>query len=330
MATKRTATTTRTRRAPIKKSLEEIEVEVEREAEESPTAKKAEAAQATAALSALKERTVESAVDSLSKANVEINRTLSNLQEQVVSKWEEVSTLDTAIAAKQQELQSLFDRETVAEEITTLFHKYNAFKEDLAKERAEAEMQWERAQADKRSERAREEAEYQYGLKQKRQVIDDQYNVSDQKRNRAWQEQEEQLKKGWAQREEALAADEQELSGLRDRVAHIEDEKKAAVDKAVAIATNALKKDLTHEYQLALKDLETRNTIISQQYATSQAALTKAESEVERLRAEVNTAANRIVDISKSGFESVSGQLALSSIKDSLSGTNGSQSKKTS
>ena len=132
MPTKKTTT----KKTAAKKSLSTIRNEVASFESEDTTTRNASAARAKEAVATASSITAEGAVNTLSRASLDITKSLSELQGKVIEQVQTFSEINEAIAAKEAELQTLFDKEVVALDLVGLLARRDLVEQEI-EDRAE-------------------------------------------------------------------------------------------------------------------------------------------------------------------------------------------------
>ena len=103
---------------------------------------------------------------------------------------------------------------------------------------------------------------------------------------------------------------------------------KAEVDAKVAIATNSLKK----EYETQIKLLNAENTsnlkLSQQELASANKTIDSLDKQIVSLKAQVDQANQRVIDISAKALEASSGRDTVETLKRALDGTQQSRQGK--
>jgi hypothetical protein len=92
--------------------------------------------------------TVEKVTQSLTKAGLDISKTLNSVRELFESEIYSLQTIKDAIEAKQEEMESIYDKEVVAASLTDLVLHYEARKAELLKTEDEFRKAWAKEQAE--------------------------------------------------------------------------------------------------------------------------------------------------------------------------------------
>jgi phage shock protein A len=124
----------------------------------------------------------------------------------------------------------------------------------------------------------------------------------------------QQKEKAWAEREKLLQSAEKELADLRQLQLGMDARIKVEVDKHVAIATNALKKDLTSGFVLEKKDLEQRIALESQSAAALAVQNATLEKRIGQLETELIAARESVKEMALAAFKEAGSSKALAEV----------------
>jgi uncharacterized small protein (DUF1192 family) len=272
-------------------------------------------------------------IDEIAQKNaalsLEVNRTYADVTEKCIGKATELKTLTEAVALESKELERLYGLDIASASIKILIEEHEEKKEALLKEITEFRAQWTEEQndhtkkvrqrdADLSDMRRRDNEAYEYNKQQTRAKDDDAFAQAKLLRERELNERVNMTEKDLTFRQGEIAKQEKEITELRARVAGIDAEITKAENRAVAIATSALKKDLEHTFALKEKDLEANLARATQDSNAKDAANARLAEQVISLQKQLDAARDQNRDISIKAFESVSGQLALSKVQESL------------
>jgi len=344
MATRsKKSTTTRNRstrsRAELTNEFNETVENVSAREEQDATAAQAARQRANLVRENTKGLTVESAVQRITTAKLDVSRALDTVAEELVQKTQELEEVREALVCEYAELEALHGKEVVASSLKALVEDYGKKNKELEQEHADSitRLQQAHSEASRRLDDSiqekkkawdRESAEYTYQLQQKRKQEVDKYHEERRQLQIKEQDEERLRERNWQAREETLAAQEKEFTELKTKVATFPDELKKEVAREVAIATNSLKKDYTHQIEVASaqhkatisilegekKALLETNNALAKQLAEAQSALTAANEHLRKL--------------SSDALASSSGQAALGALQQVIQ-NNGVGSAKT-
>lgn len=327
MATKKTTAKTRTpratrSRAQLNQDFDDVRGEVEDLEEQDTTATTAARQRASVVKAATQGLTPEAAAEAIMKAKLTASRALDSVAEELLQKTEQLKDVREAIDLETKELEELHGKEIIASSTRALVEDYKAREEELRAQMEERQQdfarrvqEYEKQFAEQRTEQLkkvqREDADYQYGLQQKRKLQIDGFAEEDRKQRLMNEDKQRLLELGWKQREETIAAQEQEFAEFRTRVAAFPEELKKEVDAKVAIATNSVKKDFSHQIAMleaqqaaSVKVLEGEKKAL----ADSNAALAR---QVVELTTQLSATNAHLQKISSDALSSASGQAAL-------------------
>lgn len=283
--------------------------------------------------------TVEAAVESVTKANLGISRTLSEVQQKLAETVQELQTVSEAVDLKKEELEQLHKIDIAQTALDTLVSEYEAkasafeaevkakrdawVQEQLAHSKAVAERDSDLAKA-----RQREQAEYDYNLKISRQKEKDTWEAQVAQHRKAEAELQEKFDKALQVRNDTMNAREAEFESFKAQVADFPNRIKAETDKAVAVATNSLKAHYTNEAALLKANSESDKKILTFQIESLNKDVIAKNNEIAQLRQSLEAANQRVTEIAGKAFEATSGQLALDRVTQlTARGENGNGSR---
>ncbi len=166
--------------------------------------------------------------------------------------------------------------------------------------------------------RTRENAEYLYATNQTRKKEADSHFETVRVTQAQERDRKEALEKSWAGREADIQAQEAEIASLKKSVEAYPAQEAAAVQRAVAIATSALKSNLEHSFQLTQKDLETKLALADQATRSLIAEGIKKDNTISVLEARVAEGLNKIESIANAALTSASSTRTLAEMQTYL------------
>lgn len=312
MVAKKTAKKVAPKKSVAKKSFEAIEEESS-ESSEVNAFERNRRSEVLAAVSGIK---VDETIKKLTDVNLSVGRTLSDVQQQIIEKVGELEEINEAIELKNIELQTIYDKEVVLKETTDLLYAHRQLEKEHEEQRAAWTKNFQEESAEKLRERARNEEQYKFNQNVERRNIENKFADEDRIRTTQNAVKQGELERNWAQREAELKAKENDFANYKAQVEAFPTKLDAEVKKEVAIATSSVKRDLTHQFALEKKDLETQLQVANQNNVAAQRSINSLETEVERLRTALEAANQKIVDVANGAFASVSGQAALGALQN--------------
>lgn len=239
------------------------------------------------------EATSEKVITSLAALKLNVSAALDHVGSQLTGEITTLKEVQEAIAAERAKLEDLYAITAEADSLQTLVLAQDEQRLAFDKEREQTRARWEaeveaqhKVAADLADElttsRKREAEAYEYETSKRRTLEEDKFQAEVAARRKSFalecQVRDEEL----LDREAKLTNSEFELADLRAQVTKFEETTKSEVSRAVAMATNSLKKDLTHDF--ALERL-------------------RLENELSQLKALVSARDNQIADLAKRNSE---------------------------
>ena len=204
----------------------------------------------------------EDLVRSIGEMKSTIARTLAQLADRLEEEIGKYGQIRRAIAAKDAELKEIYEIERSASTLLAIMETqqrqqeemerdFQAEKEQLERDIAATRADWENERKQREQEikerdaaeqkrRQREQEEYKYNFAREQQLAQDRSGDALAKGEKELSERKTQLEHEWAEREKALAAQEEQIAQLRARAAGFAAELKAAAEGAAAEAAARL------------------------------------------------------------------------------------------
>lgn len=253
--------------------------------------------------------------DEFSQMQISVQKTFAGLQAEVNNRFSTCQDLDTAITLKQSRLKELHGIEAAAIQLDDLQAQCEAQRQTIVQERADADQAATEMDNGRAVARKRDEDQWKYDTDQKHRKVLDDFNQNMLKQQRDEAARQEQLKKDWDNRETSLTEREAEIDSLRQQVDAFPARIDSEVKKAVAINENSIKREYETKISLLTKDAEVAVKLNKEREAALQGTITRLEGQNTALHAQVEAAERRTAEISKTAFESVSGQAALAAVQ---------------
>jgi colicin import membrane protein len=265
-------------------------------------AAKLDLAQAGTAVKYANELTVESLVANMGALQTSVQGSLASLSAQLTGKLSESQQLDLAIAEKQRRFQELTEKE--AEAVTL---------DELKLEIETTKVQWAR----ETEERTREHGLDMDRLSEEQTRLIDQYKFANEQAEHRWKVEfiakqqdaeraasvkQQELERGWAQREEAIKAQETEIAEMRTAVAGHQAAMDAAVAKAVEAAQSSLNTSHTHALAIVRRESESAVSLAKQELVAAQKALALEQARNTDLEKRAQDAERRTLEVVQSAL----------------------------
>lgn len=289
---------------------------------EAATAKKKEVVEAAKVL------TPRNIVNSAAAFELEMMATIKDLTAKATAKANELETLNAALSAGQEDLQTRYELELSKTAVAQLLGDYEDKVKEIEKTIADTRAAWQLEQAEHTKlvnarnaeitlKRTQDEAEYNYRTSTSRARAEEefQHKLAIAKRNQ--DERAAEFERKMTEARAALEAENAKLEAGLARVAALES---TFESKVAAAAEEKVKSAVTSErikYAMEKKDLERELALTSQKLADQLATSAGQANEIARLNNALDKARAEVNNIATNAFASVSGQSALRAVMES-------------
>lgn len=273
--------------------------------------------------------TVEKVTQSLTKAGLDISKTLNSVRELFESEISDLQTIREAIEAKSEELEQLYDKEIVAAALTDLVLQYETQKAILEKQQEEKRQEWAKEQTTHaisikerddtvRKERTRENEEFEYNKNISRRNAEEAWRSAQAKRTAELQQIEDGKNKAWAEREEILKKKEAEVDAAKTKLDNFETLVQADVDKHVGIISNSLKSKFETEAKIKSLEFESEKKLLKHDNDILKGLVEARDREIAILRAALEKKDSEVKEVAVAAMTAQSGKQALAAVQESL------------
>ena len=271
--------------------------------------------------------TVERVTQSLTKAGLDITKTLHSVRELFESEISALQTIKEAIEAKQEELEELYDKEVIAASLTDLVLQYEARKAELLKTEDEARKAWTKEQTDHActirerndslmKERVRENEEFEYTKNIERRNAEDAWKSKHTKQVQELVAIESDKIKSWAERENALAKSEAEVAAGKSKLDSFDATVKAEVDKHVAVISNAIKSKYETEARIKSLEFDGEKKLLDRDNVSLRDLIGQKDKEISQLRAALDRKESEVKEVAVAAMNAQSGKQALAAVQE--------------
>jgi len=289
----------------------------------------------------------EDVVRSISELKSTITRTLAQVSDRLEGEVGKYSQVRRAIAAKEAELQEIYDIQRSASTLQAMIEtherkqaemqrSFQAEKEQLEQEIETTRAAWEiekkqreqdvkERDAAEQKRRQRELDEYRYNFAREQQLARDQANDEAANLQKELADRKEQLERQWDEREKALGTREQELAArelevteLRARVAGFAKDLQAAVDQAEARATERLQQQHEASQELLRRELGGEKNVLAAKIAGLERTVKEQAEQITRLEQQAEKAYAQIQEIAVRAIEGSASTKQLASLQQLL------------
>jgi hypothetical protein len=286
---------------------------------------RAEAKSVAAAVAVAEDLSTRGVVESIGELRGSISKTLAGISDRLEELVQRYVQLQRAIAVKDEELKEIYEIQRSASTLTALFEAHEtkkaAMEAELESERAELQKeiddtraQWEQERRQREAEakekdaaeakrRQQEKTEYVYAFTREQQQARDAFADQMAKTEKDMAEKKAAFDKDHAQREQALAAREQDSAALRAKVEAFPKELDAAVAKALKEVTAKLTQESTSREEILKREhigeknvLTTRISSLDHTVQEQSQRLTALLAQAEKAYSQVQEIAVRAVE----------------------------------
>jgi hypothetical protein len=252
-------------------------------------------------------------------------RTLTQLSDGLEEEIGKYSRVCRAIAAKDNELQEIYEIQRSASTLLAFLETHERKQEEMErtfqaeKERLDREIETTRAEWDKerrqheqetkerdaaeQKRRQRDLEEYKYSFAREQQIARDQAADESTAAQKEWAERKAQQEREWAEREKALATGERELAELRARAAGFAQELKTASERAAAEAVQRADEQHEAAEQLLRRELEGEKNVLATKNAALERAVKEQAEQLLRLEQQAQKAYVQVQEIAVRAIE---------------------------
>lgn len=257
-------------------------------------------------------------VQELGQLQVRVQQEFAELQATLTNKLGDVKLVDLAIDEKKKQLQELYGIEAEAAKLEDV--KAQRESEEVAADQARQDRETARKEEDSNRAKAveREQEEYVYNIKKRndRALVEFETLVEGHKRTEKIRQ--ETLEREWRAREDLLKAQEADVAKMKEQAATFDARVKAEADKAVAIATNSLKRDYTQAQALAAKDIEAAGKLHVAEMNSKDATIVNLNAQIAALTTQLAEARKDAKDVVQKTLDAQSKGEAFAALQKSM------------
>lgn len=245
---------------------------------------------------------VDQLAQSMAALQTRVQGGLAQLSAELLSKLEESKRLDTAIDEKGRRFKELTGKEHAAVTLDELSIEIENMRNDLAREKEQTGEEWAQEQNDhlQHCKRIEEEAKYAHAQLLARHKAE--YESTVQEHQRLEKIRQEDLLRGWNERELALKNQEEEVVKLKAQVEAYPKQLEDAVAKATAEATNRIKTEYEHKIALLQQQSKAAIELAEQQKNAAMTALSAEQTKSATLEKRANDAEARTLSVMQSAL----------------------------
>lgn len=329
-----------TARQQMKETLAEAEKQVAERTEESRPEEKLQARADQEAISAAEAISTEGVVKSIADLKASVSKTLTQLADRLEEEVGKYAQIQRAVAVKNAELQDIYGIQRSAATLLAMIEaqerKHEQMertlgeqKEQLQREIADLRAQWENEQqqheaqekerdAGEQKRRQREQDEYRYTFAREQKQARDGFADEMAKAQKELAARKTQAEQSVKDREEALAAREQELQSLRQRVQQFPSDLEAAVTKAVTEARQRMEQDAKGRQELLEKGFAGEKNVLAARVAALEQTVKEQTGRASSLQQQAEKAYQQVQEIAVRAIEGSAQAKQLASLQQLL------------
>ena len=289
-------------KAEILKSYHELLSQLKQERAQN-TALQQELEKKRSTVEGVAEKTKSGATQSIHQIRKMLNDQLEIIEQGITEEQNKFEELQNAIKIEKQELEALHKIKAEADSLDALIIANKQAKEKLEKELNEKKEALLEDIEETKLKWNRENEEYTYNLKIQRRKELDEYNEKKAKQEKELAEEKASFDKNIADREKAIAAQEEELAQLRIQVGQVENRLEKAVKDTEKSITERLTKEFEYQKQLEVKDLEADLKLREQMIESLRAKVEEQQALVNTLSNKSDSASQQVKDIAMKAIE---------------------------
>jgi hypothetical protein len=308
----------------------------EKQAGELKPEKKIEEKKTKEAVAVAASLTTEGVGKEIAELKLEIGRTLTRIADQLEGEVNRFVAIRSAIAAKENELQELYEIEKAAMSLAALIEAQNQKRQEFTAEmeilRQEIDTTrtaWEKEQEEhdaavkerdtaEKKRQTREKEEFEYAFKREQQLATDRFTYEKAKLEKELKDKKEQLEHELKSREAAIAEREAELNDLRKRAAQFPKELETAVAKAVKETSEKLLLEAKTREELLKKEGEGERNVFKARMDSLEKTTAEQSERISALTKQLEAAYQKVQDIAVKTVEGASNFKSIASLQQLL------------
>lgn len=285
--------------------------------------------------------TLEGVAKEIGDLKLDIGKMLSQITERLEGEVNKFVAIRSAIAAKEKELQELYEINKAAMTLAALIEvqheKRQEFESEMAKKKEELRLEiestrteWEKEQAEheaaikdrdtaEKKRQNRDTEEFEYAFKKEQQQAKDQFEYEKVKLENEIRTKKEQAENELRAREAEISEKENELNDLRKRISLFPKELETAVNRAIKETGDRLTLEAKTKEELLKKEFEGERNVLNTRVNALEKTVTEQTERIEKLSQQLEAAYQKVQDIAVKTVEGSSSFKSLASLQQLLS-----------
>jgi hypothetical protein len=276
----------------------------------------------------------------LGNLKADIGQSLAEIAERMASEVTRFKAIQKAVESKERELQELYGIEKAATSLAALIEaqhqKRQDFEGDLGRQKEEltreidsTRTEWEKEKKShelelrerdnlEKKNREREKEEFAYLFKREQQSVRDKLNDEKAAVEKEILAKRESVAKELAEREKAVAAQEKELTDLRQKAVLFSKDLDSAVDKAVKDVADRLKLEAKNREELLRKEFEGERNVFAARTESLEKMNKDLSDQNAKLSKQLEAAYQKVQEIAEKAIEGSSQAKSLADLQKLL------------
>ncbi len=312
----------------------------EKQAAELKPEKKIEEKKTKEAVQTAESLTAEGVSREINNLKIDIGKMLTQIADRLDTEVNKFAAVQQAIAAKEREIQELYEIERAAATLAALIEAQNAKRSEFDMEMAQKKealkeeieltrAEWrkekeeyeaavkEREAADKKRQ-TREKEEFDYNFKREQQLAKDRFEYENAKWEKELKTRKEQAERELKVREQAIAEREEELAELRKRAAAFPKELETAVNRAVKEVTDRLTLEAKSREEIHKKEYEGERNVLKTRIEALERTVKEQADYIAKITQQLEAAYQKVQDIAVKTVEGASDAKSLANLQQFL------------
>ncbi len=276
----------------------------------------------------------------INNLKIDVGKLLTKIADDLDGEVNKFAAIQQAIAAKEREIQELYEIEKAAATLAALIESHNLKrsefdmemakkKDDLKEEIEETRAEWlkekeehdaavkERDIAEKKRQ-TREKEEFDYAFKREQQLAKDRFEYENAKLDKDIKTKREQADRELKVREQAIAEREEELAELRKRAAAFPKELETAVNRAVKETSDRITSEAKSREELLKKEFEGDRNVLKTRVEALDKTVKEQNEYIARISQQLEAAYQKVQDIAVKTVEGSSDAKSLANLQQFL------------
>jgi hypothetical protein len=284
--------------------------------------------------------TSESVAKEINNLKLDVNKMLTQLYDRLDDEVNKFLAIQNAIAAKERDIQELYEIEKSAMTLAALIEAQNqkrqefnvemeGKKETLKRESETTRDEWlkereayeaavkERDTAEKKRQ-TREKEEFDYNFKREQQLATDRYKYEKAKLEQELKDKKEALENELKARETAITEKEEELADLRKRAVQFPKELETSVNRAVKETSERITFEAKAKEELLKKEFEGERNVLKTRIDAVEKTATEQNERMTKLSQQLEEAYQKVQDIAIKTVEGASNAKSFANLQQLL------------